>query len=146
MKRTSQLELGPVLREENTHKTQRETLQEEGSRQLATALLRERRISNFSTEHMDEEVAGVARETADDIDEQVLNSFLGGLPGANYAAPVDRPDDLPSDMPTGTLCFVHATSEMYVYIGRRWVTMDVTRNPDGTIASASATVLNERQD
>lgn len=155
------LELGPVLKEENTHKVKRETLHEEGSRLLAAAVRQSgisareaalslrgmRHIPAFSTENMDEEIAHVAENLAEDMERRVVDSlFIEGIPGVNTIQPVESRESLPTDVPTGSLCFVMDIGESYVFMGGNWIQLQVERNPDGTIERAHATVLNERID
>lgn len=95
---------------------------------------------------MQEAVEHMSQQLANDIDERVVNSFVSEVPGVNYLAPVDDMRSLPPDVPTGTMCYVHASNELYIYIGRRWITMTITRNENGTIERVEATTANEQQD
>ena len=163
MKRTSTLQVGPILQEKNDHKVKRETLHEEGSRQLAAAVresgasmreaaramrgMRYTRLPAFSTENMDEEIAHVAENLAEDMERRVVDSFfIEGIPGVNTIQPVESRESLPTDVPTGSLCYVIDIGESYVFMGGNWIQLSVERNEDGTIQRAHATVLNERID
>lgn len=161
MKRTSTLQVGPILQEKNDHKVKRETLFEEASRQLAIAAqmtgvsAREaaqaargmRHISAFRTENMDEEVAHMAQQMSDDMDRRVMDSlFIEGIPGVNTIEPVGSREALPTDVPNGSLCYVMDIAESYVFMGGNWIQLQVERNEDGSIQRAHATVLNERID
>lgn len=95
MKRTSTLQVGPVLREENEHKLKRETLNEEASRELLAA----------------------ARQMPDGSLEMMLQAFQPG----HYLAPVERQEDLSADAPEGSLCFAISTGQIFARTGQAWV-------------------------
>ena len=106
-----------------------------------------RHIPAFSTENMDEEVAHVAENLAEDMERRVVDSlFIEGIPGVNTIQPVESRETLPTDVPTGSLCYVMDIGESYVFMGGNWIQLQVERNEDGTIERAHATVLNERID
>ncbi len=122
VKRTSTLQVGPILQEKNDHTVKRETLQEEGSRQLAAAR-RELVQDMVDTANEMDEVAGrLARQVSDDLDEMVVQSFA--QPGV-YIAPVANREGLLVDAEEGSICLTTDTGEVFVRTGQAWVSLDV---------------------
>ena len=112
VKRTSTLQVGPILREENDHKVKRETLHEEASRELATS-------------QIDEAVVQMAGRMAEDIEEMVVRSFEEDpsvIP--RYIAPVAHRDNLRANAPAGSMCITTDTGEIFVHTGGQWVIYD----------------------
>jgi len=131
VKRTSTLSVEPLVEQEKI-KTKPETLHEEGSRQLDTAIRR------------------MAGQMSDDIEEMVLETFshhgrdnfeVHSLGFGDFCPPVEQQTDLPDDMPTGSMCMVHGTGELFVYTGERWVACSVER--DARERVTRVTVRNE---
>lgn len=113
MKRTSTLQVGPVLREENEHTVKRETLNEEASRQLAASIRAGREI--------DEAVSQAAQRIVNGLDEMVVQSFQPG----HYLQPVERQEDLSADAPEGSLCYAIDTAQIFARTGQAWVLYNV---------------------
>ncbi len=150
MKRTSTLQLGPTLREENKHKTKRETLQEEGSRQLAAE--RRNLVQGMvdTANEMDGVASRLARGISDDMRNMVRETFehrgrdnfdIHSLSFGDYVPPVAQEADLPDGMPQGSLCIVHGTGELFVYTGERWVVCSVERDIEDR--TTRVTIRNE---
>lgn len=120
MKRTSTLQVGPILREENTHKVKRETLFEEGSRQLATAA----RMAGVSAREAALAARGMRsmQRMADDIDAMALQSFA--QPGV-YIGPVANQESLSMEAEEGSICLTTDTGETFVRTGQAWVLLNV---------------------
>ena len=114
MKRTSTLQVGPILREKNEHKVKPETPHEKARRELLAAA---RSIPDFSTEGLEGAVSEMAHQMANDIDAMVLD-----YPGrGQYLAPVEGRADLLANAPQGSICLTVATGEIFVRTGQQWV-------------------------